>query len=251
MSPPPAVLRARHPRRHSPLQAASSTCQRNDCVAASPTRLRRVPPLRLPHPSRFRLVVHQWVGLVSPLPCHAIAGPFWRCVMDVRLRRGELADWRGGALALGILEGERTLDGPATAVDRRSRGALRAPLERGDFRGRFLETAVLYPSRLGSGRVILVGLGRRPQLTDHRLRQAAGLAARKARELGAGTLALVVPGAERDGPEAASAAQAVAEGALLGPYRFTAYRSRALSHPLKRVEIIERDAQRAKQLAPA
>ena len=40
--------------------------------------------------------------------------------MDVRLRRGELAGWRGGALALGILEGERTLDSPAAAVDRRS-----------------------------------------------------------------------------------------------------------------------------------
>ena len=62
--------------------------------------------------------------------------------MDVRLRRGDVATRHAGALALGILEGTTTLTGAAAAVDRATRGAIRTLLRRGDFTGRFLETAV-------------------------------------------------------------------------------------------------------------
>ncbi len=171
--------------------------------------------------------------------------------MDVVLRRGDIATRAAGAVALGILEGERVLSGAAAAVDRASRGAIGALLRRRDFTGRAHEVAVLYPPGLGSGRLILVGLGRRGELTEQRVREAAAKAARRARELGAGTLATVVHGAGRGGLDPDRAAQAVAEGSILGHYRFTAYRSEPCVAPLKRVEIVEHEAALARRLAPA
>ena len=171
--------------------------------------------------------------------------------MDVLLRRGDVATRPAGALALGILEGTTTLTGAAAAVDRATRGAIRSLLARRDFAGRFLEIAVLYPRGLRARRVILVGLGQRGELDTERVRRAAALAARRARELGAGTLATVAHGAGRGGLDPARAAQATAEGSRLGHYRFTAYRRDGGAAPLKRVEVLERDATLARALAPA
>jgi len=171
--------------------------------------------------------------------------------MDVVLRRGDIAARTAGAVALGILEDERPLAGATAAADRASRGAIQALLERGDFRGRFLEVATLYPPAMCASRLILVGLGRRAELTEHRVRQAAGAAARRARELSAGTLATVVHGLGPGGIAPARAAQAVAEGVILGQYRFSAYRSEPQGRPLKRVEIVVSDAALARSLTPA
>ena len=171
--------------------------------------------------------------------------------MDVTLRRGDIAARPAGALALGILEGGGALTGAAAAVDRATRGAVRAVLKARDFRGRFLETAVLYPRGLKARRLILIGLGPRALLDARRARLAAAQAARRARELGVGTLVTVAHGAGRGGLDPARAAQAVAEGSVLGHYRFSAYRRDPGPPPLKRVEVIERDAQAAARLEPA
>lgn len=171
--------------------------------------------------------------------------------MEVLLKRGDVTARPAGALALGMLEGTRTLTGAAAAVDRATRGALAALLGRRDFGGRFLETAVLYPRGVRAQRVILVGLGRRAALDLSRVRRAAARAAGRARELGAGTLVTVVHGAGRGGLDPARAAQATAEGSVLGHYRFVAYRRDPGVPPLRRIEVLERDAALARTLAPA
>jgi len=171
--------------------------------------------------------------------------------MDVILKRGDLAARPAGAIALGVLEGTRTPGGAAAAVDTATRGAIKALLASGDFTGRFLEVALLHPAAGKVKRVILIGMGPRRLLTEHRVRQVAAKAARRARELGTRTLATVVHGAGDGGLDPARAAQAVAEGSVLGHYRHTAYRSDPSPGPLTRIEIVERDAKRAAALKAA
>jgi leucyl aminopeptidase len=171
--------------------------------------------------------------------------------MDVTLRRGDIVTRQAGALVLGILERGGALTGAAAAVDAATRGALSAVLRQRDFRGRFLETVVLYPRGLRAKRVILVGLGPRAMLDARRVRLAAAQGAKRARDLGAGSLVTVVHGAGRGGLDPAQSAQAVAEGSVLGHYRFTAYRRDPGPAALRRVEVLERDAATAERLAPA
>jgi len=171
--------------------------------------------------------------------------------MDVVLRRGDLATRTAGAVAVGVFEGTKRVSGAAGALDRATRGAITAFLKTGDFSGRPDETAVLYPATGKARRVILVGLGVPGTMTLHRARVAAALAANRARELKAGTLATIVHGAGSGGLDPLAAAQACAEGAMLGHYRHTAYRTAPTLPALKRVEIVERDAAMAARVKPA
>jgi leucyl aminopeptidase len=123
-------------------------------------------------------------------------------------------------------------------VDAATRGALSGFLKQGDFEGKVAETAVLYPRGIRARRLILVGLGPQQDLDLRAVRLASAAAAKRARDLGALTVASVVHGAGRGGLALAEAAQAVAEGALLGHYRFDAYRSGPRRPAVGRFEVV-------------
>ena len=160
--------------------------------------------------------------------------------MDIRLVRGPLARRPAGATVVGLCSDRTPASRAPGFVDATMRSAIGRLRARGDFAGRWLETAVLYPEGRGARRLIVVGLGPRAELDERRVREAAGQGARRARELAAGTVAMPILGLE-SGIEPARAAQLTAEGAALGGYRFTAYRSDPGPGPLRRIEIVTPD----------
>jgi leucyl aminopeptidase len=100
-----------------------------------------------------------------------------------------------------------------------------APLiEEGDWRGKARQTTLLYSrGAVPAKRVLLVGIGKRSAGSVEQLREASAQAAQRARDLGVEQFAIGLPSTE--GLDAAAAAQALAEGARLGVYRFTTYRT--------------------------
>jgi leucyl aminopeptidase len=85
--------------------------------------------------------------------------------------------------------------------------------------------------------VLVVGIGEPGEVTLESLRRGAGTAARNA--LKDTSLAVVVPGDLLEGTEAADVAQAVAEGAGLGAYAFTVYRTQDDEKPkLAKVQVL-------------
>jgi len=156
--------------------------------------------------------------------------------MDVVFRKADLRTRPAGALAIGVFEDSK-LGGAAAVLDRATHGAVTALRATGDFSGRFLETAVIYPKGVRAKRVLLVGLGSVKALDAQRLRLAAAQAARRARDLGANTLALTLHDAG-SALGAVVAARAVAEGAVLGHYRHDSYRTSGLKPALERVELL-------------
>jgi leucyl aminopeptidase len=119
-----------------------------------------------------------------------------------------------GLLAVGIHKGEGAPEGIETAAE--------PALSGGDFSGKDEETALLYAD-LAAPRLLLVGLGSRASFTLEKLRRTAATVARKARSLGVRQAALVLIEPENAGVE--GSARAAAEGATLGLYRFTRYKS--------------------------
>ena len=115
----------------------------------------------------------------------------------------------------------------------RSDGAVRDVIAAGDFTGKAGETLLLYThDALPAPRVLIVGLGEPGKFGPAAARNAAATAVRKARDLGAQTIASVVHGAGAGGLAMEAAAQMLAEGTLLGTYRFQGYRS-AVPHDWK------------------
>jgi leucyl aminopeptidase len=130
---------------------------------------------------------------------------------------------RADLLAVPVFAERRPGPG-AEAVDAALSGGLATFLTEAGFSGKLGEVlAVPTAGRLGAKAALLVGLGPRDEVDAVTLRRAAAAIARRATKAAvvATTLAAACP--DRVPPELA--AQAVAEGATLGAYKFLEYKS--------------------------
>jgi leucyl aminopeptidase len=134
---------------------------------------------------------------------------------------------RADALVLERYAGEAPLGPEAREVDAALDGLIGAALADQRFEGRVGEIADVHAgTRLGVKRVIVVGVGPAAQCTIDALRRAAAAAARRARDLGATTLAMPLLGARARRLSPGMRAQALGEGALLGLYAFDRYKGK-------------------------
>jgi len=148
--------------------------------------------------------------------------------MDVTIETRSAAESAADVLALPLA----TLD-PASgrlparvaAIDSKAGGRIAQALRAGDFKGKRGETLLIHPAEtLAARRLLLIGLGDETKAGADTWRETAALALRDAQSRRAERVALLVPSVRRS--QTAALAQAFAEGAVLGSYRFDRYRSK-------------------------
>ena len=164
--------------------------------------------------------------------------------MNIQVKSGSIQEAKADALILNLFEGVDRPTGATGAVDKARGGAIGELIAAGDFKGRLNQTAVVYTrGGLPAPRVVLVGLGPVAEFSADRVRQAAASAAKRARELGAKSLASTAHGAGTGQIEPQAAAQAVAEGTLLGLYEWTQHKSKAKQegNPIDSFTLFEAD----------
>jgi leucyl aminopeptidase len=163
--------------------------------------------------------------------------------MDVKAQHGALQDTAADAIVINLFEGTAVPAGATGAVDKALNGAIADVIRSGDYRGKLNEISVLYSrGALPAPRVILVGLGKVADFNADRVRQASAFAARRARDLGAKSIATVAHGAGTGQLDAAMAAQAVVEGVLLGLYEWREHRNASRERgPVESLTVVEFD----------
>jgi leucyl aminopeptidase len=146
--------------------------------------------------------------------------------MNITVTQGNIAESAADTLVVNLFEGVTTPGGATAALDRALNGAVSELIAGGDLRGKKGEVAVLYPrGALPARRVLVAGLGSRDRFDLDAVRQTAAAAMRRARDLGARSVATIVHGGGVGGLEMAAAAQATVEGSLLSLYRFGAFKN--------------------------
>ncbi len=127
--------------------------------------------------------------------------------VQVEVRQAEPAEVETYLLVLGLHE-----DGelPTTLAD--VPGAA-------DARGGYKRTALIHPET--PGRALVVGLGKRDDMSAERARVAAALAAKEAQRLEANSIAWLLPPSDDD----AATAEGLVTGTILGSYRFDQFRT--------------------------
>ena len=166
--------------------------------------------------------------------------------MYISVRAGRVDQVREGVQVYAALEGElhpERLLPSSTARDHELRRLVNAS----GFRGALNET-VLLPQ--GQRWVLVVGLGKLKDLSLDRARQFAGTAARAVRARGFRQLALPVLTERPLGP-LATVAQAEAEGASLGLYRYNKLKQVPKHEKNRRIDAITLVVERAGDVAPA
>lgn len=166
--------------------------------------------------------------------------------MKVNVKIGELLKTRCEIAVLGLFEGAglSTSDRLARGFDKALQGAISKTLKSGDFKGK-LNTTFLLPTydKTPARRLLLVGLGKEKDFTLDRARQAAGTAVKAVQGLGIKDITIHPfnymdrPSLPRNkfggrkgrpsasgGPSLGLVCQAMAEGTILGSYRFKQFK---------------------------
>ncbi len=153
------------------------------------------------------------------------------------------------ALVVNLFKGVTEPGGATGAVDKALDGAISRLIKEGEIKGNQGSISLLHTmGKIAPQRVVVVGLGPADKLDAQVVRQVSGDAARYLRQRGIASAASIAHGAGLGGMDPAASGQAIAEGALLGLYRFDSYLSSNDDRPqssLEELVIVDRDADRA------
>ncbi len=143
--------------------------------------------------------------------------------MELKVAKGSLTDVEADCAVVGVYQGmlESPLPGAAGQVDEALDGQISALIEDGEIRGKPGEMTIIHTQgRISPRRVMVVGGGPVDKADASLLRRLAADVVRRARSNGYKQMTAFRPAAHY--LNAVDAAQAAAEGALLGSYRITA-----------------------------
>ena len=158
--------------------------------------------------------------------------------MKLALETRSPLDARADVLVLGRYADPARPPAEMIALDKKLEGFLSSVLASEKFEGKPGQISHFHTGgRVAAPRVLIVGLGPRSRDVEA-LRRASAAAARRARDLGASSAAVFMP---PDGIAARDRAQAVAEGAILGTYRFDKYLKEKNGKVLETLAVIEPD----------
>ena len=145
--------------------------------------------------------------------------------MEIKVEAGDIAQHPAKAIIVNLFEGVRSPGGATGAVDKALGSGISQLIAEGEIKGKKDELTLIHTlGRLPSPRVLVTGLGKQSDFTLHTIRDLTGTALRRLRRAGAATVATIVHGAGIAGLEAEACAQAIAEGTVMGLYRFTRHK---------------------------
>ena len=141
--------------------------------------------------------------------------------MEIKVIAGDITKIKTDAVIMNYFEDMESLDGDIAAVDKVLGGAISQLIGQGEIKGKLNEITLVHTlGKLPAARAVIVGLGKRVELSTNKIRGAVAEACRWLRQKGIENIASVAQGAGINGISLEEAAQAITEGALLGLYLF-------------------------------
>jgi leucyl aminopeptidase len=151
-------------------------------------------------------------------------------IMQVKAQVGQAETAAAEVLVLMHCEGEALAKQGAAPLDRALGGSLSKLVQSKEFEGKANEVLLYHTQdKVPAKRLVLVGLGKKNEVTLETIRQAMGSAAKRVRQAKVGSFAVVLPTVKPNRMSWIEVTQAMVEGAILGSYQFTVYRSEAAS----------------------
>ena len=170
--------------------------------------------------------------------------------MEIKVVSGDITQQRVGAIVVNLFEGVTAPGGATGAVDRALDGGISKLIEDGEIKGKRGEMTLIHTlDRMAPSRVLVAGLGKASDFTVDAVRTVAAETCRRLRRVGVETVATIAHGAGIGGIDASASGQAIAEGSVLGTYRFDKYKSSDGDRKdIRELEIVEADADKVSSL---
>jgi leucyl aminopeptidase len=145
--------------------------------------------------------------------------------VKIFIKKGVLADTKSEVIILTLFEDSKKLTGETLAIDKKSGGLISELIASRDFEAKPSQISVIYTrGTLPAKRIALVGLGKQSEFNLEKLRTAFARISGHLRNMNIKEAATsinlnLIPG-KKD-----QAAQAAVEGAMLGLYQYTPYKT--------------------------
>ena len=146
--------------------------------------------------------------------------------MRITVTTGEITSIQTPALVVNLFQGVTEPGGATGAVDKALDGAISRLIREGEIKGAQGAVSMLHTlGKISPDRVVVVGLGPPEKIDAQVVRQVSGDVVRYLRQRGINRAATIAHGTGVGGVDLGTSGQAIAEGALLGLYRFESYLS--------------------------
>ncbi len=145
--------------------------------------------------------------------------------MKLFVKKGKLQDIKSQAVILALFQDQKELTGTSLVIDQRSSGLITELINNGDFTAKPSQIAVVYTHGvIPAQRIALVGLGKKSEINLEKIRAAFSKVMQHLRSMNIKETATsielnILPG------KTDKNVQAMVEGALLGLYQYTPYKT--------------------------
>ena len=170
--------------------------------------------------------------------------------MKINVVSGDIATREAGAIVVNLFAGVTAPVGATGTVDRALGGAISRLIEDGEIKGKRGEMTLIHTlGMMTPSRVLVAGLGKHEEFDVDAVRAVSAETCRYLRGKRVETVATIAHGAGIGGIDARASGQAIAEGTVLGLYKFDKYKSKDEgSKGIEELEIVEFDPEKVKAL---
>lgn len=145
--------------------------------------------------------------------------------MKIIVKKGNITEFKSEAVVIPHFEDVKELKGKAKLLDKKSGGLIKEIIAGGDFEGKHLQVSVSYTrGSMPAKRIIMTGVGKKADFALEKLMAAYATAARQVRSLKLKEFSTSLDFVYINRPPG-QIAQAIVEGALLGLYQFTPFKT--------------------------
>ena len=171
--------------------------------------------------------------------------------MKIGVKSADITTAKTPALVVNLFKGVKKPGGATGAVDAALDGAISQLIKDGEIKGGEGETTLLHTmGKIAPARVVVLGLGDQSKFDAQVVRRVSGEVVRYLRRRGIAKAVTIAHGAGIGGLSPEESGRAIAEGAVLGLYRFGRYQSANGDEAKEFTEltIAERDAASVKAI---
>ena len=170
--------------------------------------------------------------------------------MELKVVIGDITKLEVDALIINLFEGVSRPGGATSAIDKAIDGVITRLIASGEIKGKLGELTLIHTlGKIPATRVVVAGLGKQPELTLDRVRRLVAEACRFLQEKEVKRAATITHGAGVGGIEPEKAAQAIAEGSILGLYTFRRHITKEPGkNKIEEFWLVDRDESRLAEL---
>lgn len=171
--------------------------------------------------------------------------------MYIRVKKEDILRISTPALVVNLFEGVKKPGGATSVIDKSLEGIITQLIEDGEVTGKKGEITLIHTfGRIGPSRILIAGLGNSSSFDLEVIRRVFADSCRYLRKLGVREISTIAHGAGIGAIDAKSVGRSIAEGAILGLYRFNNYLTKNDSSKtdIEEITIVEQDGTKISDL---